>query len=207
MNFHRIVRLLSSYLLTVFMLLGFSNRAMGQYGLEANPVTGYAPLHVIFSFTSTATVDTITSWYWDFGNGQTSTAADPDTVIYNTPGTYTVSLVFNGRADLTIVKADYIKVFEESQEEVSISNVFTPNGDNTNDNFIVTTKAQEPIRMSIFTRAGILVYKTEGTVLVWDGYTASGQKMNPGIYFYTLEAIGNDPTSAYKKSGFFYMYW
>jgi len=33
------------------------------------------------------------TYYWDFGNGQTSTATNPPPVTYPTPGTYTVTLV------------------------------------------------------------------------------------------------------------------
>jgi len=60
--------------------------------------------------------------------------------------------------------------------------------------------------MNIFTRAGILVYKSEGTRPTWDGKAASGQELSEGIYFYTIEALIEDPNKLYKKSGFFYLY-
>jgi gliding motility-associated-like protein len=130
----------------------------------------------------------------------------PDTVIYDTPGTYSPSLVFNNRMDLMIVKSQYITV-QAIDDVINISNVFTPNGDNINDDFLVTTGDEVPLKMNIFTRAGIMVYKTEGTVLSWNGYAASGQRRTPGIYFYTVEAQGADPNKLYSKSGFFYMYY
>lgn len=45
----------------------------------------------------TATIQNLSqngvSYYWDFGNGQTSTAASPPSVTYAQPGTYTLTLV------------------------------------------------------------------------------------------------------------------
>lgn len=50
------------------------------------PTSGNSPLSVSFTDTST---NTPTSWYWDFGDGHTSTAQNP-TNIYSAAGTYTV---------------------------------------------------------------------------------------------------------------------
>lgn len=54
----------------------------------ATPLTGCSPLSVTFtngSFNGT-------SYHWNFGDGNTDTAANP-THIYTTPGTYTVTLI------------------------------------------------------------------------------------------------------------------
>jgi len=191
----------------IFLLaLCLSFPASAQYDFTASETFGYTPLRVKYHFVNSASADTISSYYWDFGNGQTSTLESPDTVIYDTPGTFSPSVVFNNRTDLKITKSQYITV-QMIEDVISISNVFTPNDDNVNDDFLVTTQAEVPIKMNIFTRAGILVYKAEGTTLSWDGYTASGQKLTPGIYYYTVEALGGDPNKLYTKSGFFYMYW
>ena len=48
--------------------------------------SGIAPLNVVFSDTSTGPPN---SWFWDFGDGATSTDQNP-THIYSTPGTYTI---------------------------------------------------------------------------------------------------------------------
>lgn len=189
----------------VLLALFFCFPAVAQYDFTASETTGYAPLKVKYHFINSASVDTISSYYWDFGNGQTSTLESPDTVVYNSPGTYSPSLVFNNRMDLIITKSQYITV-QMAEDVISIPNVFTPNDDTYNDDFLVTTQAEIPLKMNIFTRAGILVYKTEGTKLTWNGYAASGQQLSTGIYFYSIEALGADPNKLYKKSGFFYMY-
>jgi len=47
------------------------------------------------TFTQASFGDSLT-YAWDFGNGNTSTTAGPHTQTYNTPGTYTVSLIVDG---------------------------------------------------------------------------------------------------------------
>jgi gliding motility-associated-like protein len=185
------------------MCLCFPARA--QYDFTASETSGYAPLKVKYTFISSASVDTISDFYWDFGNGQTSILENPDTVTYDSPGNYSPSLVFNNRMDLIITKSQYITV-QKTEEIISVPNVFTPNRDGANDEFLVTTQAEVPLKMNIFTRAGILVFKTEGTRPTWDGHTASGQELSTGIYYYTIDALGADPSNLYHKSGFFYMY-
>ena len=49
------------------------------------------------SFTNTSqSFAPIASFYWDFGDGNTSTAANPPPHTYNTPGVYTVKLAITG---------------------------------------------------------------------------------------------------------------
>lgn len=60
--------------------------------LAADVTSGCAPLCVTFADLSTvAAPGVITSWSWDFGDGNTSTSQSPSH-CYNTPGNYTVIL-------------------------------------------------------------------------------------------------------------------
>lgn len=59
---------------------------------SASPTTGQAPLTVAFSDVSSGTIST---WFWDFGDGATSTEQNPSHV-YVAAGTYTVSLTVTG---------------------------------------------------------------------------------------------------------------
>ena len=52
---------------------------------------GYTDLYVNFTDTSTAGTFPIASWFWDFGDGNTSTLQNP-THIYTTGGTFSVTL-------------------------------------------------------------------------------------------------------------------
>ncbi|RMF51209.1 MAG: PKD domain-containing protein, partial [Bacteroidetes bacterium] len=53
------------------------------------PPSGCAP----FTTTPQNLSQNALRYYWDFGNGQTSTAANPPPVTYSAPGTYTLTLV------------------------------------------------------------------------------------------------------------------
>jgi gliding motility-associated-like protein len=241
-------------------------------------------MRVKYAFITGGSPDSTTSYYWDFGNGETSILKDPDTVEYSLPGSYSPSLVYNGRADLAINKSDLINVhhtvpanfiyydsvsynvyvFEHTEpldpgvtytftwdietfpprtgrrqivtfgamdtfkvsltvadnlgctstsvqdvyvvEDISVQNVFTPNGDGINDYFIITSNGGFPIALRIFSRTGILIYKSEGTTLSWEGRTASGQELNSGIYFYIIEALKGDPNKRYSKAGVLYLF-
>jgi PKD repeat protein len=75
---------------------------------SASPTTGNAPLTVAFSDQSTG--GSVTLWFWDFGDGGTSTEQDPSH-DYATAGTYTVSLTVTGpKGSDTITKVDHITV-------------------------------------------------------------------------------------------------
>ena len=66
----------------------------------SNPITGFAPLNVAFTDTSTGLP---ASWLWDFGDGETSPEQNP-THIYSLAGTYTVKLTvsnINGTSSKT----------------------------------------------------------------------------------------------------------
>lgn len=76
------------------------------------------------SFTNQSTTGSspITSYLWDFGDGNSSTVTNP-THQYSAPGTYTVTLVVqaaNGQAD-SEVKVNYITVHPKPQAEFSVT--------------------------------------------------------------------------------------
>ncbi|MDI6792084.1 MAG: PKD domain-containing protein [bacterium] len=76
-------------------------------GFTAMPASGYQPLAVTFTDLSTGNV---TSWLWDFGDGQTSTTQQPSHT-YTTADTYTVSLTVSGPCGSdTKTRPDYITV-------------------------------------------------------------------------------------------------
>ena len=68
---------------------------------SATPTSGIAPLSVAFSSSGSADSDgTITAYNWDFGDGSTSTVANPSHV-YNSAGNYTAKLTVTDNAGLT----------------------------------------------------------------------------------------------------------
>ncbi len=74
---------------------------------SATPTSGDAALTVSFTDQSTGVYS---SWYWDFGDGYTSTEQNP-THIYRLVGTYDVTLTVDGaEGDNSLTKIGYITV-------------------------------------------------------------------------------------------------
>lgn len=85
---------------------------------SASSVTGYFPLTVNFTDLS---VGIPATWYWDFGDGFTSTDKNPSHT-YNSQGNYTVSLIVtNFVGTNTQTKTSYITVQAGTTYKVKIA--------------------------------------------------------------------------------------
>ena len=98
-------------------------------GLHASFTTstrkGEAPLTVQFNDTSTGN---ITSWFWDFRDGNTSASQNPS-YEYSEPGSYSVTLNASNAYGYSVVTwTDYIKVTDEEDSSGSGSSVGTSEG-------------------------------------------------------------------------------
>jgi gliding motility-associated-like protein len=107
---------------TVLFLLGMCYSllliAQPQAKFTSNIVSGCNPIVVSFTDQSTSNP---TSWFWDFGNGNTSTLQNPQ-ASYTSPGTYTVSLTAtNASGSNTETKTAYITVFKNPVADLSAS--------------------------------------------------------------------------------------
>ncbi|HPO15428.1 MAG TPA: PKD domain-containing protein [Candidatus Hydrogenedentes bacterium] len=83
----------------------------------ATPLTGPAPLQVQFEDQSEPGSEDIVAWFWDFGDGLTSTEVNP-IHTYQNAGLYTVSLsVTTDVGEDTWFREDYIEVLESGEGE------------------------------------------------------------------------------------------
>jgi PKD repeat protein len=75
----------------------------------AEPLTGYPPLEVQFTDSSTGDAQ---AWEWDFnGDGIIDSTEQNPQYTYNEPGNYTVSLAAsNANGNNTLIQTEYIKV-------------------------------------------------------------------------------------------------
>lgn len=82
----------------------------------ADQTSGCTPLSVQFTSTSTGAV----AWFWDLGNGNTSTLANPAN-LYSTPGTYTITLIaYDGAGNTdTATAVNYITVIAKPHADFS----------------------------------------------------------------------------------------
>ena len=127
------------------------------------------------------------SWQWDFGDGIVSTDMNPSHT-YATPGTYFVTLSVNNsegcRSEVT--HGPYIV----AMPELFIPNVFSPNGDGINDEFIIQYTGDQPYLLQIFDRWGVLLSETRNKTKGWKGNNLKGEPVVDGIYYY-IAKIGN----------------
>jgi gliding motility-associated-like protein len=163
----------------------------------ADQTSGYAPLTVNFtnnsaSSSTTSATSSITS-VWSFGNGTTRTTTSniPTSALFSQPGTYSVTLfTAKGSCADTVIKVIRIDI----PSKLEVPNVFTPNGDNSNDIFFLKTANLSEITALIYDRWGNKIYEltTNKGNIAWDGKTQTGNEAPDGTYFYIITAKGKD---------------
>jgi PKD repeat protein len=107
-------------LILLFLFLGLSSALHAQLSADftSNIREGCSPIVVNFQDRSSGGP---VSWYWDFGNGGTSTLQNPSTTYIN-PGTYTVKLTIKKNSDAdaqTVTKTAYITVLPDPVADFS----------------------------------------------------------------------------------------
>jgi len=82
-----------------------------------------------------------------------------------------------------------VNEFEREKPEIFFPNIFTPNNDGINDNFVIdiTENVRGQFYLEIFNRWGQPVHRTSGTnTLSWDG-THLGKEVSTGVYYYNMK--------------------
>ncbi|NQY10187.1 MAG: gliding motility-associated C-terminal domain-containing protein, partial [Flavobacteriales bacterium] len=85
---------------------------------------------------------------------------------------------------------DTLIVLVEAGSFLSIPDVFTPNGDEFNEKFMVSYINICSLTGQIFNRWGEKLSAWEGVETGWDGRTFAGEEVPDGVYFYLIDAIG-----------------
>lgn len=78
-----------------------------------------------------------------------------------------------------------------SESLLLVPNVFTPNGDGSNDEFRVAYRSLKEFHCWVYNRWGHLVYEWSDPAKGWDG-TIGGKPAAEGAYFYVIRALGTD---------------
>lgn len=177
----------------------------------AEPLTGEAPLEVVFTNKSIRGE----KFTWEFGDSKDSISyvQDPPPHIYYKPGEYYVKLTVESALHcIDSLRSDKITV---EPSELHIPNVFTPDGDGLNDNFMPESKSIRAIDVQIYSQSGLKVYSFNGNgekLRAWEGWdgniNSSSRKASPGVYFYIIRAYGWDDIKYNTKEqrGFVYLY-
>lgn len=93
------------------------------------------------------------------------------------------------------------KCVDNTNTNITIPNVFTPNNDGVNDVFKITSKNIVTLNCKIYNRWGILVGELTKINESWDGLTTGGLKCENGVYYCVLTARGEDGKE-YNEKGF-----
>lgn len=93
---------------------------------------------------------------------------------------------------------------EKDQElEVVLSNVFTPNGDGTNDYLSIQSEGLQDFSVVILNQANKIVYQSTDSKFSWDGKLASGDDVPAGNYIYFVTAKSSTGKSIQQSSSLF----
>jgi gliding motility-associated-like protein len=170
---------------TASLYIAFNPTPIAEFTVDPPNGNGTTPFLVSFSNNST----NFSSWIWNFGD---STAFD--STNFNATHTFAEGGIF--RVILTTSNTfgcvDTVGFTIVALEEMVIPNVFTPNGDGSNDEFYfkVDPNSVNSFKATIFDRWGKKVTEFGSVKDKWDGgnYPA-------GTYYYIIEAsdINNQP--------------
>lgn len=123
---------------------------------------------------------TLTNFFWDFGDGTTSTEESP-THVFNDSDTVRFAYTTIDGCDSAVYRSIFLR-----ELELNIPNVFTPNGDQFNQTFeIPDLDKYIENELVVFNRWGQKVYEEKNYTGDWDG-----RNLADGTYFYILRAVG-----------------
>ena len=152
-----------------------------------------APVTVQFTNNSTD-ADT---YLWDFGDGSTSDEENP-VHTYTDFGEYSVTLTAtkSNACSTSVAQGKFIITVDNA---IFIPNTFSPNGDQINDQFIVTISNIQSYRIQIFNRYGSPLFQANDIFDNWKGEYNS-RPLPVGTYYYIIDAISLNG-DVIKKSG------
>jgi gliding motility-associated-like protein len=169
---------------------------------DPDVTSGFAPMTVNFQNNSHTSLGTgsINS-IWNYGNGTSASlnSAANTSATYTASGTYTVMLMAQKG---TCIDTAYRVVKVDIPSKLEIPNVFTPNGDGSNDVFFLKVANLTEVNAIIFDRWGNKVYEVNSSTgnIAWDGKSLQGRECPAGTYFYVIKANGRDDKN-YEQKG------
>jgi gliding motility-associated-like protein len=161
--------------------------------LNVNIASSVVTLTQDQTFTVLSTVGNLTGvpiYSWSPTDGLSCSTCQTPIITGNGSGqTITYTLTVTEPSVGACIGDDSIKViFPRCLGDISIPNVFTPNGDEINDYFDIKGVCENnTYLLQIYDRWGIKMFTSEYRNLSWDGRTTSGMKATEGVYYYVLK--------------------
>ncbi len=148
------------------------------------------------NFTDVSGDNSIVTWFWDFGDGNSSGTQNTHHT-YDTEGTFTVILTVENQYGCE----NYDTLEVDINQIILIPNIITPNNDGLNDGFGIKNNGVDQYGLTIFNRWGQIVFEREAREIQWNGTTNSGTELEAGTYFYVL-VVDNGTKGTFEKTGF-----
>lgn len=129
-------------------------------------------------------------WFWDFGDGVTSTVRSPSHT-YRDTGLVAVQQIVVHPSGCRDTLIQYIDIKPEVR--YFLPNAFTPNSDSVNDGFkgVGIMEGATQFKMSIWNRWGELVFETGNPNEAWNGRKGNGGDEVPaGVYLVVVTFKG-----------------
>lgn len=82
----------------------------------------------------------------------------------------------------------------------SAETIFTPNGDGFHDHFEVEGFGVKSFQIRIMNRGGQVIFESNDLKFQWNGNDRFGQPAPEGVYFYAIQAIGQDGLPYLEKN-------
>ncbi len=163
-------------------------RPIANFKTTPNPV--YVPGGILYTINLSQDA---TSYWWDFGDGETSTDVRPEH-IYKKEGSFTITLVASNEFNCSDTVRVSNAVTAKMGGEILIPNAFSPspsgegNGDGKNDVFLPVMAGAMQFEMLVFNRWGQLLFQSQDAGQGWNGYY-NGKLCEQDVYMYKLTVV------------------
>ena len=150
-----------------------------------------------------SSIGNIETWYWYFGNGNTSNSQVPPSEMYPPAATtdgryYPIELVVH---DANCYDTSYHEMKVLNSCYIAVATAFTPNGDGKND-YLYPLNAYKAVNLEfrVFNRWGQQVFETRDWTRKWDG-TINGNPQSSGVYVWMLSYTNIDTGQKFSQKG------
>ncbi|MGZ3863636.1 MAG: T9SS type B sorting domain-containing protein [Bacteroidia bacterium] len=157
-----------------------------------SPVSGEILANQGVTFIPVQAANPSLMYSWNFGDPNSGT--DDISGLYSPTHTYADAGTYCVTFDIMSMVSGCESVITNCIEvlpgiNITIPNVFTPNGDGINEVFVIKSTGFSDLSCSIFDRWGLKLYSWTGIAGSWDGTDSkNGKAVTDGTYYYIIEA-------------------